>query len=371
MNILCFHSVKSLAGRLFRPTCCWNMKNQISWMRDAGLVLLILPLASGCLQRVSTAEETVTETDAVAETAPPEPADPFAPPEPSPAEDVSSAPATAVSADLTVPASVHPSPATVELIKQINSGADESALLAFIENSTGSFNLGPEEIIYLTDVGVTAPVITAMLRRDHILQAMAAAPSSEPLSWAETPAAPAEYEAQPGNLPVTYVNGAYSSNPPPSPEPPAAPAFYDALAPYGSWVDVDGYGRCWQPTVVVENSDWQPYFDRGRWVYTDCGWYWMSDYSWGWAPFHYGRWFQHSQLGWCWSPDNVWGPSWQAVPSRFSLWPGSRLLPVCGHSRPLSRSGLASRRAEGSLASLLSSDRGFDRHLCRTQHHRP
>src|SRR4029077_19691591 len=33
-------------------------------------------------------------------------------------------------------------------------------------------------------------------------------------------------------------------------------------------------------------------------------------YSWGWAPFHYGRWFNHGSFGWCWAPDTVWGPSW-------------------------------------------------------------
>lgn len=86
--------------------------------------------------------------------------------------------------------------------------------------------------------------------------------------------------------------------------------FYDSLAPYGNWIDVSGYGLCWQPTVVVINPNWQPYCDRGHWVYSDCGWYWSSGYSWGWAPFHYGRWFCHSQWGWCWAPDTVWGPSW-------------------------------------------------------------
>jgi hypothetical protein len=60
---------------------------------------------------------------------------------------------------------------------------------------------------------------------------------------------------------------------------------------------------------VVYDSNWRPYCDRGHWVYTDCGWYWNSDYSWG-ATFHYGRWFQHSRYGWCWWPDTVWGPSW-------------------------------------------------------------
>ena len=43
--------------------------------------------------------------------------------------------------------------------------------------------------------------------------------------------------------------------------------FYETLSPYGSWVNVDGYGMCWRPTVAVVNPGWQPYADRGRWVY--------------------------------------------------------------------------------------------------------
>jgi hypothetical protein len=65
------------------------------------------------------------------------------------------------------------------------------------------------------------------------------------------------------------------------PPPPAADTgystFYDSLAPYGTWVDVAGCGPCWQPTVVVANPVWRPYCDAGRWVYTDCGWYWLSE----------------------------------------------------------------------------------------------
>jgi hypothetical protein len=85
--------------------------------------------------------------------------------------------------------------------------------------------------------------------------------------------------------------------------------FYQNLSPYGTWVEVDGYGRCWRPNVVVYDSGWRPYCDRGRWVYSDCGWYWDSDYSWG-VTFHYGRWFNSPRHGWCWWPDVVWAPSW-------------------------------------------------------------
>jgi len=37
---------------------------------------------------------------------------------------------------------------------------------------------------------------------------------------------------------------------------------------------------------------------------------WVSDYEWGWAPFHYGRWHHSSRRGWIWVPDTRWGPAW-------------------------------------------------------------
>jgi hypothetical protein len=86
--------------------------------------------------------------------------------------------------------------------------------------------------------------------------------------------------------------------------------FYDSLSPYGTWVQLDGVGWCWQPRAVVVNHAWQPYCNSGHWVYTDAGWFWQSDYSWGWAPFHYGRWHLHEHCGWVWLPDRVWGPAW-------------------------------------------------------------
>jgi hypothetical protein len=86
--------------------------------------------------------------------------------------------------------------------------------------------------------------------------------------------------------------------------------FYNDLSPYGQWVDLEGYGWCWQPAEVADNPQWQPYCDEGHWIYTDAGWFWQSNYPWGWAPFHYGRWLHHEQVGWVWFPDRVWGPAW-------------------------------------------------------------
>ncbi len=83
--------------------------------------------------------------------------------------------------------------------------------------------------------------------------------------------------------------------------------FYSSLSPYGEWVNVGDYGRCWRPVGVP--IGWRPYVD-GHWIWTDYGWTWVSDYPWGWAPFHYGRWAFDPEYGWVWSPGYVWAPAW-------------------------------------------------------------
>lgn len=82
--------------------------------------------------------------------------------------------------------------------------------------------------------------------------------------------------------------------------------FYNDLSPYGNWVDYGDYGYVWVPGV----SDFRPYYSNGRWAYTDYGWTWVSDYSWGWAPFHYGRWINDYNYGWMWVPGYQWAPAW-------------------------------------------------------------
>lgn len=83
--------------------------------------------------------------------------------------------------------------------------------------------------------------------------------------------------------------------------------FIEPLSAYGRWLVYEPYGWVWVPTVV--SSDWRPY-TAGRWLYTDGGWMWMSHEPWGWATYHYGRWFYDGALGWVWVPDTVWGASW-------------------------------------------------------------
>src|SRR5262249_41096376 len=83
--------------------------------------------------------------------------------------------------------------------------------------------------------------------------------------------------------------------------------FYTPLTPYGTWVDVSGYGRCWHPVRVA--ADWRPYC-AGHWEWTDCGWYWVSDEPWGWACYHYGGWVYDPTYYWIWVPAVEWAPCW-------------------------------------------------------------
>jgi hypothetical protein len=84
-------------------------------------------------------------------------------------------------------------------------------------------------------------------------------------------------------------------------------SFYDQLSPYGTWINYPGYGYVWMPNA---GPDFRPYSSNGNWVYTDAGWTWASNYNWGWAPFHYGRWFYENGYGWLWLPGNEWAPAW-------------------------------------------------------------
>ncbi|MGK4006344.1 DUF6600 domain-containing protein [Sorangium sp. So ce1036] len=94
-------------------------------------------------------------------------------------------------------------------------------------------------------------------------------------------------------------------------DPSALIEFERPLAPYGTWVDDPTYGRVWVPSVVVVGPDFAPYQTAGRWTLTDEGeWLWVSDYAWGYIPFHYGRWVWTSTHRWAWIPGRVYAPAW-------------------------------------------------------------
>jgi hypothetical protein len=192
------------------------------------------------------------------------------------------------------PPSILPFSPLARVVRLMQAGVDQIVILAYVTNSISTFNLDSDKIIYLADLGVPNEITTAMMQRDQILQQQMSAAAN---------IAPTPTSAPDANTTDTMADA------PPEPAMVTVDYFQTALAPYGSWVDIDGYGCCWRPTAVAYSPNWQPYCDRGHWVYSDAGWYWDSDYAWG-ATFHYGRWFRDARFGWCWWPDTTWAPSW-------------------------------------------------------------
>jgi hypothetical protein len=110
----------------------------------------------------------------------------------------------------------------------------------------------------------------------------------------------------------------------------AAPAavtyqtFYDNLSPYGTWIDYPAYGHVWAPRLT---GDFRPYATNGNWAYTTEGWTWVSDYAWGWAPFHYGQWLYDDMYGWLWIPGYDWSPAWVTWGFADNLYCWAPLMP--------------------------------------------
>ncbi len=225
------------------------------------------------------------------------------------------------------------SPGLADVIKLTQSNVGDQVVVNYIKNSGNTFKPTADEILYLKDLGVSEEVISTLMVNGtsgapSVATAAPApqpAPTPQPLSPEPSVAATVPPPDMPA--PTTTV---VEQTPPPEV---TVNYFYDSLAPYGSWVEVEGYGRCWRPTVAVVNGGWRPYCDNGYWVNTDCGWYWQSYYSWGWAPFHYGRWCSTPRYGWVWTPDCTWGPAWVAwrEHDRYCGWAP---LPPYAHWRP-------------------------------------
>jgi hypothetical protein len=198
------------------------------------------------------------------------------------------------------------SPGLAEIIKLAQAHVDEDVILAYVKNSHQVFSPTADEILYLSDLGLSQNVIGAIVKT-----ATPAAPAQSPQEIAAEPApALAPAPASPPAAPLAAASQPDSA--------PSAGAFYNDLAPYGTWVQQPDYGLCWQPAVETSDPNWTPYVDAGQWIYSDCGWYWQSDYTWGWAAFHYGRWANVPRHGWVWVPDNQWAPAWVAWRSASS-----------------------------------------------------
>jgi hypothetical protein len=205
------------------------------------------------------------------------------------------------------------SPGLQEVLKLTKAQMGDDVIVSYVNNSGTAFHLSADDLVYLKGQGVSQPVIAAML------QAKAAVPAPQPApppvaNPAPVPAPQYAPAAAPQYAPAAVPQ---QPGPPPPMAPPGPPAgevnfnyFHDQLAPFGTWVQVGGV-MYWRPDSAVRaNPDWRPYYDMGKWVQTDNGLFWQSDYQWGDIPFHYGRWVRDPVMGWLWAPDYEWGPAW-------------------------------------------------------------
>ena len=187
-----------------------------------------------------------------------------------------------------------------DLVKLAKSGASEEIMIAYVDSSDVDYRLTADEITYLQDIGVTSRVISEIINHRQPQQ-------NQPLPSQEPSEIPRAKLISPAEIPTETTENVQEEAPPPDNT--DTSFFYDSLDPYGHWIYADDCWY-WQPWAAEIDYRWRPYCDNGSWVYTDCGWAWHSNYSWGWAPFHYGRWRHHPHFGWIWAPDRVWGPAW-------------------------------------------------------------
>lgn len=172
------------------------------------------------------------------------------------------------------------------------------------------------DVAYPQPIGTTAPsTADAALSAQVAASDPAAAPAPQPVQ------APAPYaeSAEPSDVVVGDADGegfAEGDGAAPAGEaqyadtdPSALTDFRSTLDPYGIWVDDPVYGTVWVPSASVVGTGFTPYVTAGHWDYDD-DYVWVSDYDWGWAPFHYGRWVWTSGYGWEWIPGREYAGAW-------------------------------------------------------------
>ena len=184
-----------------------------------------------------------------------------------------------------------------DALKLTKAGMGEDIILGQLKG-VPAVMLTTDQLILLGHEGVSQNVIKALLQGSPT-----AAPVSSGVGPVVAAAAVTAFYSQTPPLPL--------AGSPASPE--VSPEYVrNQLAPYGSWIEIPGYGLCWSPSVAAQDPSWRPYADQGQWVYTDGGLFWQSGYPWGDIAFHYGRWAHAGRFGWIWTPGSDWAPAWVA-----------------------------------------------------------
>ena len=187
------------------------MKTPVSPTWIPGLILVMAWLPCGLAQNetnrpsIIAPDATVAATPASAATNPATLA--VTTPMDIPSATARAATENAASSNKPLPAKLRLSPWTAEIVKLAESGIEDDVMLSFIDNS-GTFNLGADQIIYLSDLGVSGPTINAMLQHDREvisglkLLTIVSEPASEP-AWPLTFVASREASSKTNTQPAT------------------------------------------------------------------------------------------------------------------------------------------------------------------------
>ena len=166
------------------------------------------------------------------------------------------------------------------------------------------------------EADATAPAYPPAIGSTHDLMYATPAPDGPQYAPQSAPVQPQYEAAVPGDqeiggeAPAQAEPGYGPDDQYADTDPSALEDFRSTLDPYGSWVDDPIYGTVWVPSAGVVGDDFAPYQSAGHWDYDDDDYTWVSDYDWGWAPFHYGRWVYASGFGWGWIPGRVYAGAW-------------------------------------------------------------
>jgi hypothetical protein len=98
-------------------------------------------------------------------------------------------------------------------------------------------------------------------------------------------------------------------------DPGALALFHPELAPYGTWTNDEVAGTVWVPRAQEVGEGFVPYASHGHFAYREAegrpDFVWVSDVSWGWVTFHYGRWTYLARRGtWAWVPGRRYSGAW-------------------------------------------------------------
>lgn len=289
------------------------MKKRIILMIETGVAIAAVSALVAFNSSRAASEKPAPDTDKPTAT---EPADANAATPVEPERESDGTESSVVPEKQSAPAPLHLTVGMKEIVELARSGVSEEVLNAYVEKSGRVYHPSVDEIIYLKDLGVAPGAIATLIRtgdRESNANAQVAEPArpdSNSTADATPPPPQSDLLERDTTTPQPPIADAVPAPNAPADAPVNLDYFRASLAAYGSWIYVDGYGECWRPSVAIADVGWRPYFDSGRWVYTNCGWYWLSDYSWGWAAFHYGRWMRNGRWGWVWVPGYTWGPAW-------------------------------------------------------------